>query len=88
MSINSATLKCPTCGTHNEMSARFCTNCGMAFVKNAQTPYQPPASSPETPMVSTFVYAGFWKRFVAYIIDGFIIYFLMLIVLVGGLEFL
>ncbi|MDY6912247.1 MAG: RDD family protein [Chloroflexota bacterium] len=50
---------CGHCGTDNEYSHSFCTNCG-------------------NPLVSTstqleVIYGGFWRRFVAYILDAIIL---------------
>ena len=52
---------CEYCGTHNEESYSFCFNCGQAL----------------SPMISVIQldpeYAGFWRRFMAYILDLIII---------------
>ena len=85
MSINSANLPCPSCRTMNQLNARFCLNCGASLAKGDQTPYQPPASHQAPPMAAEFLYAGFWKRFFAYLIDGIIINFLMFLVVIWGL---
>ncbi|TQV85587.1 RDD family protein [Aliikangiella coralliicola] len=85
-SINSANLPCPSCKTPNQMNARFCLNCGSALNAQPQeTPYEPPATQKTAPpMAGEFLYAGFWKRFFAYILDaiiyGFIIFVLLIFV--------
>jgi uncharacterized RDD family membrane protein YckC len=56
---------CPNCGKQNEDIAAFCQACGIGLQAKA-TPA--PAPSP-TPVVNTGAYAGFWVRFVAFIID-------------------
>ncbi len=56
---------CPKCGARNKYGAQFCDNCGSALPIGG-TPYQPTGGVPGVE------YAGFWLRFVAYIIDGII----------------
>jgi uncharacterized RDD family membrane protein YckC len=68
---------CARCGTENESGARFCMNCG-APLGQAMAP---------TPEAQTVTYAGFWKRFVAYIIDGIVINIATLVVgLIFGMN--
>lgn len=55
-------MYCTQCGTQNPDDARFCHNCGQRLAAAEATA---PAASPE--------YAGFWRRFVAYVIDRFIL---------------
>ena len=52
---------CSRCGTQNADEAKFCQTCGVPMTS---------AAAPGTPAV---LYAGFWRRFVAYIIDGLIL---------------
>lgn len=65
---------CPQCGSQNDDSAVFCRICGNQL------------SSPQ-PTVRTKVseYAGFWRRFVASLIDGIVIWiaFFLLTYLLG-----
>ena len=49
---------CSNCGSELGENDRFCSNCGMQIV-----PYKE----------ERFKYAGFWRRFVAALIDGIII---------------
>lgn len=79
-SINSSNLSCPACKTANQLNARFCLNCGTAMNASPQTPYEPPATQAAPPMSQTIIYAGFWKRFFAYIIDAIIYTILFFIV--------
>jgi len=60
-------MYCQNCGHKNEDQAGFCANCGnpQGTVINKVAPTQAtPASS-----IATAEYAGFWRRFVAGIID-------------------
>ena len=54
---------CSKCGTENENNAQFCSSCG----------YQLKESSSATPQPAIIVYAGFWRRFVAVLIDKIIL---------------
>jgi uncharacterized RDD family membrane protein YckC/Tfp pilus assembly protein PilE len=59
---------CPKCRQQIVGSSRFCPGCG------AQLPLPPgatPAGAPAT--AATGVYAGFWKRFAAFILDYIIV---------------
>jgi uncharacterized RDD family membrane protein YckC/Tfp pilus assembly protein PilE len=59
---------CPKCGKQNLASGSFCSSCG------AQLPLSPgaaPAAAPTAAAAS--VYAGFWKRFVAFMLDYIIL---------------
>lgn len=58
---------CSKCGTENENNAQFCSSCG----------YQLKESSSVTPRPAIIVYAGFWRRFVAVLID-------LIILVIGG----
>ncbi|WP_444995929.1 RDD family protein [Aliikangiella sp. IMCC44359] len=76
MSNQSSGFSCPSCRTDNQVGARFCLNCGASLAEQ-HSPYQPPSSHQAPPMVSGFIYAGFWKRFIAYIVDVIIIYIII-----------
>jgi len=87
-------FNCPSCNAHNSSNARYCTACGanlsQANLNSGQsTPYQTPSSQPEAALVSAYAFAGFWKRVVAYILDGIIFSFLfgILAFLLGGSIF-
>ena len=58
---------CPKCGAQQMDGSRFCTNCGMKLDQVA-------AINAGTAPISVVSYAGFWRRFVAYIIDFIVIY--------------
>jgi uncharacterized RDD family membrane protein YckC len=66
---------CPNCGTQNDDQAIFCKSCG-ASLKAAAPPVQPAVTAntiPTSPVISTITYAGFWKRFAAFLIDYIIL---------------
>jgi len=50
---------CTQCGTQNPDDAKFCHNCGNRLVAEG--------------VVTAVQYAGFWRRFVAYVIDRLIL---------------
>lgn len=74
---------CPKCGAANADNANFCTACGVAL-SVGETPLvtPPPPPPPDTlnqpaqggyiPPVPPASYAGFWRRVIASLIDGFI----------------
>lgn len=53
---------CPSCGTNNIATANFCTSCGSSLSMDSN--YQQLAKD-----FGFSPYAGFWKRFIAYVID-------------------
>lgn len=57
---------CPNCGNQTQDSAKFCPSCGQSLAMSAG--YQQLAKD-----FSHAIYAGFWKRAAAYLIDIFII---------------
>ena len=63
---------CPACGAPNVPQATFCEDCGVPLEKPAREGY-PEYGAPPPRVEERFVYAGFWLRFVAYLIDGFIL---------------
>lgn len=78
-------MYCPSCGTPNDDNQEACSSCGAPLGPAPasgqgsaqgyqQQPYggqQPyPAAPQQTYVGYGQPYAGFWKRFVAYIIDG------------------
>jgi uncharacterized RDD family membrane protein YckC len=58
---------CPRCGAANADTEEVCGSCGLPLARSSTTISQPEFEG----------YAGFWKRFVAYIIDGIIINIVM-----------
>ena len=73
-------MNCPHCGASVSDADTFCYQCGAALEHK-----DVPASKPSAPAVTTpspkpyvsetklFSYAGFWKRFAAWIIDAIIL---------------
>ena len=74
---------CPQCGTAQASRANFCPDCGADLSAGA-----PPVLRREGEPVATVVaYAGFFKRLVAWLIDGVLLLILNIIVsaiIVGG----
>jgi uncharacterized RDD family membrane protein YckC len=58
---------CPNCGKQNDAVAKFCQACGLAF-QTASAATTATVAAPAT-SVGSSVYAGFWVRFVAFVID-------------------
>lgn len=72
-------MYCPKCGQQNDDSARFCVKCA------AQLPLSAGAAASAAPAaVATGVYAGFWKRFAAVILDYIVL--IALAAVVGGIA--
>jgi uncharacterized RDD family membrane protein YckC len=76
-----ATYFCNKCGTQNDAAAQFCSRCGAPFnaAPPSPTPAAPlagvagyPAPAP-FPAVQYVPYAGFWIRFIAFIVDFFVV---------------
>ncbi|HKW96990.1 MAG TPA: RDD family protein [Bryobacteraceae bacterium] len=68
-------MYCTRCGTVNPDAAHFCSNCGATFASSGSAapsaaPAYAAAAAPAQP--GPFHYAGFWRRFVAMIIDGLV----------------
>lgn len=76
-------MYCTRCGATNADSARFCSGCGMSFLPAGASP-SVVASAPAM-AGPAFRYAGFWRRFVAMIIDSLVFspIFILLIVSTG-----
>lgn len=81
-------IACPQCGEQNLVEAKMCSLCGIVLQKAAVAtttasippspiPMPQPMSQPRVgyrEVAPSYVeYAGFWLRFVASIIDGFIV---------------
>jgi uncharacterized RDD family membrane protein YckC/predicted RNA-binding Zn-ribbon protein involved in translation (DUF1610 family) len=71
--------RCPECRTEVESRAATCSNCGYPLAL-ASTPQYAPQLLPDNKQqfdvagaVAPLVYAGFWRRFVAALIDGIIV---------------
>jgi uncharacterized RDD family membrane protein YckC len=63
-------MYCPKCGAANADQASFCAKCG-ANLKGDDQQAKPSATA--IPVYIVTVYAGFWKRLAAFIIDYLII---------------
>ena len=71
-------MYCRSCGAPNADDARFCTKCGTNLFGESAPPMQNIYQAPGSVVQSTRTgYAGFWRRFAAYIIDS-------LVLIVGG----
>lgn len=81
-------MYCSKCGSEISNATAFCPTCGQEVsivVPSTPAPvtYSPSLPAPVVPVTYTGVeYAGFWLRFVAYIIDGFVsgVAFLILLI--------
>ena len=70
------TVYCTHCGAAVEESARYCPNCGSATAASTPAPVAaiaPVVAAPLAPAAPTVQYGGFWIRFLAVVIDSFII---------------
>ena len=83
-------MKCPRCGTENVDYAVFCTKCSTKLVRQAPLPgtgatggatkpAAPVSTVPASPAI--VYYSGFWKRFLAALIDVLLINILLAIIL-------
>jgi uncharacterized RDD family membrane protein YckC len=64
-------MYCPACGQEADQSARFCPNCGHSL--NGPAPdYGPGETGSNRPAAAA--YGGFWRRLLAYFIDGILVY--------------
>lgn len=61
-------MYCQKCGAQNDDQAAFCDKCGAALQKP-----QPATAATGTGYPGATQYAGFWRRFAAYLIDGLIV---------------
>jgi len=73
-----ANMFCPRCGQTNETAARFCQACGNDLI--GAKPVSPRAASAAG-------YAGFWKRFVAFLIDCVILSVATVLLHIGTFGF-
>ncbi len=60
-------MNCPKCHQPNSPGSQFCISCGSPLV--IPTPLQTPAAT----VAASAIYAGFWKRFAAVLLDGIIL---------------
>ena len=81
---------CTHCGAQNPSDARFCFSCGAPISTCEAAPPAPaaaPVAQPAIPVtiVPPIQYAGFWRRFVAVLIDGLVLVipYLILTMIVG-----
>lgn len=78
-------MYCLNCGKQNQGEAKFCFNCGNSLASYSSLTSTSSVSSQTQTTKSGVIYAGFWKRFAAFILDILIIvllsipYFLLLI---------
>jgi len=78
---------CSKCGAALAADTAFCQVCGSPVARTAIATAAPVAVSPHAGVgaivyATNVTYAGFWLRFVAYIIDGFILGFATFVLLV------
>jgi uncharacterized RDD family membrane protein YckC len=78
---------CSKCGAALAADTAFCQSCGSPVVRTALATATPAGVSPHAGVgaivyATNVTYAGFWLRFVAHLIDSFIISFAILLLLV------
>lgn len=72
-------MNCPKCRQPNSPGSQFCTSCGSPLVVSAPAAPAPtqagpiPLSTPTATISATSIYAGFWKRFAALLLDSVIL---------------
>jgi len=68
---------CTQCGAQNPDEAKYCYNCGAALPATGTAPVPPVATTvplpPPLPTKPVVEYAGFWRRFLAFVIDSLIL---------------
>lgn len=69
---------CPECGHSNVSDARQCAQCGKPMPGDTANPYTPPTALSEdyASLRVDGVYAGFWRRFAAVMLDSILIWIL------------
>jgi len=72
-------MYCPSCGEQIKPASEFCTQCGYEISNNVVLP----GNLQQSDRLHAIEYAGFWKRFAAYIIDFIIIGFVVTIIAFG-----
>jgi uncharacterized RDD family membrane protein YckC len=84
-------MYCTHCGHPNLDDARYCARCGQEMIAPVESPasseVMPEFEAPPAPQayVPAIEYAGFWLRFIATIIDGFLL--TVLITIVFGFDY-
>ena len=63
---------CPSCGTQNDPAANYCAKCGVHLRAGANG--APAQAFPAIDSNGGPIYAGFWKRLVAYVLDWVVLY--------------
>lgn len=73
---------CPTCGTEEVPGQQFCPSCGSptsnVYSNPAPLPSYPAQSGPS---IGSYALAGFWKRFLGYLIDYIVLIVIGIIIL-------
>jgi uncharacterized RDD family membrane protein YckC len=64
---------CARCGQDVPEGTRFCRSCGQEVGASTAAPQSDPPVSAAVNISRPLSYAGFWLRFVAYLIDGLIL---------------
>jgi uncharacterized RDD family membrane protein YckC len=73
---------CSKCGAPMADGAAFCSTCGQAFSNAVALPRTPMMNVPAVAPAPRVEYAGFWLRFVAYLIDGVVISLGLVLILI------
>lgn len=85
-------MHCSSCGAATADGSAFCGSCGRPIIgySVAQASAAAPAvgAAPEVGVAATRTYAGFWLRFVAYVIDGLIVGAAVIVVAAIAIGFL
>jgi uncharacterized RDD family membrane protein YckC len=85
-------VHCSSCGAATADGSAFCGSCGRPIIgySVAQASAAAPAvgAAPEVAAAATRTYAGFWLRFVAYVIDGLIVGAAVVVVAAIAIGFL
>ena len=85
-------MHCSSCGAATADGSAFCGSCGRPIIgySVAQASAAAPAvgAAPEVAAAATRTYAGFWLRFVAYVIDGLIVGAAVIVVAAIAIGFL
>jgi len=66
-------LRCPKCGGEFPDGAAFCPHCGAQVAKQEEVPAEFGQPSEAKPRSVRVVYAGFWLRFAAYLLDSILL---------------
>ena len=77
-------MYCSNCGQNNPDEASFCADCGAAMSAVAEPSQQALPTETGVTAAAAVVYAGFWLRFGARIIDFILLLILQFILVVAG----